>query len=185
MKVLKKYNQIFEKKPSLLGYNSDGANIKFDEKGNPIDDSVEKEPLIEEEPYISDDDMYGRPYHGTFGEHNSVDFRDSVDEEDEISDDMQHLLYLLRAYFKNSGIEADLSCKDLDISVSIVLNKRDKLSFLMKSFDCVKKMHRDILPQYDSEFELWSTKLKEPMLLFNFLYDGDEIGDETDETAPF
>lgn len=162
-----------------------------------------------------DDDLYGRPHYSSkdddyeelkrkFNETTGEDFDDedpdfdvksnpvnkSKHEEDDVEsdipdEDMKHLLYLLRTFFKNSGIDADIESKDLDIMIYIVLNKKEKMKNLLKVFDVVKKLKRDILPQYDSEFELWETKTDDPMLTFNFAYEGDDGDPNHDGKAPF
>lgn len=124
-----------------------------------------------------DDDLYGRPSYKSKSIHNGYD----PDEDDELpADDMEHLLYLLRSFFKQSGIDAEIEHKKLDIMAYIVLNKREKMSTILKVFDVAKKLKKDILAQYDSEFELWETKSGYPMLTFNFYYDN---GDGDDRAA--
>jgi len=113
-----------------------------------------------------DDDYYGRPSYSTKDESDDV-----------ISSDMEHLLYLLRTFFKNSGVEVQMQNKGLDISIVSVLNKKEKISGVIKVFDVIKKLKRDILPQYDSEFEMWETKDGRPLLTFNFYY-GEGLEDD-------
>jgi hypothetical protein len=87
------------------------------------------------------------------------------------SNDIQHLNYLLRSMFKNSGIEdVQIENKKLDISISCVLRKRESMKNVIKVFEIAKKLKRDILAQYDSEFEMWETKDGRPLLTFNFYY---------------
>lgn len=147
--------------------------------GNWNDDDDE-----EDEDLGVNDDTFGRPYYPS----KSIDSIDDPDEDDNgelPDDDMDHLKYLLRTLFKNSGIHADIESKNLDISIYIVLNKREKMKNILKSFDVAKKLKKDILPQYDSEFELWDTASHEPMLVFNFLYEGKDGDPIYDGEAPF
>lgn len=124
----------------------------------------------------SDDDLFGRP---------SYPSKDDDDDDDIPSEDMENLLYLLRTLFKNSGVEADIESKGLDIMIYVVLNKKEKISSIIRVFDVAKKLKKDILPQYDSEFELWETKKSEPMLTFTFTYDGEDGDPNQDGSAPF
>lgn len=176
----KKYKNISEKKPIDYAYGDD-VNDGFDDIGS------------------DDDALYGRPYYYSSDDeaeditnydkksmkfsNNLDDYEDDVD--DTQSDDMQHLLYLLRTLFKNSGIDASLENKGLDIIVCVVLNKKEKLSSIIKVFDVAKKLQKDILPQYDAEFEMWETKTRDPMLTFNFMYEGDDEDPNRDGNAPF
>ncbi len=124
-----------------------------------------------------DDDLYGRPSYKSKSIHSGYD----PDVDDDLpADDMEHLLYLLRSFFKQSGIDAEIEHKKLDIMAYVVLNKREKMSTILKVFDVAKKLKKDILAQYDSEFELWETKSGYPMLTFNFYYDN---GDGDDRAA--
>ena len=144
-----------------------------------------------------DDDLYGRPHYGSknddyeelkkkFKEQMGESFDDDDDNEDtSASDEMDNLLYLLRTLFKNGGVEAEFESKGLDKMVYVVLNKREKMSSILKVFDLVKKLKRDILPQYDSEFEMWETKSGLPMLTFNFEYEGSDGDPNHDGTKPF
>jgi hypothetical protein len=96
---------------------------------------------------------------------------DDYDEDGINSNDIQHLNYLLRSMFKNSGIEdVQIENKKLDISISCVLRKRESMKNVIKVFEIAKKLKRDILAQYDSEFEMWETKDGRPLLTFNFYY---------------
>lgn len=144
-----------------------------------------------------DDDMFGRPYYGKadqdyeelkkkFRSQMGESFDDGEDDvDDTTSDEMENLLYLLRTLFKNGGVDAEFENKGLDIMVYVVLNKREKMSSVLKVFDLVKKLKKDILPQYDSEFELWETKGGEPMLTFNFMYEGSDGDPNFDGNKPF
>lgn len=166
----------------------------------------EVDPSDWERDWSDDDDLYGRPNYTSntknatsatdddyerlrrkYSMSGSLD--DDDDDEDDLDDvqseDMENLLYLLRTLFKNSGVEADIDHKGLDIIVCVVLNKKEKISSVLKVFDVAKKLKKDILPQYDSEFEMWETKTGEPMLTFNFNYEGADGDPNYDGGAPF
>ncbi len=127
----------------------------------------------------NDEILHARP---NYSNSNVKNVYSPGDEDEEIiSDDMEHLMYLLRSLFKNIGVEVEVEHKGLDIMIYAVLDKREKIKNITKIFDVAKKLKKDILAQYDSEFELWETKNGHPMLTFNFFYDN---GDG-DDIAPF
>lgn len=101
---------------------------------------------------------------------------DGIDYEND--DDVQHLLYLLREMFKNVGVSVDVEATSDDISITAFLNRRGKLSDVIKIFEVVKKLKKDILGQYDSQFELWETKKGDPRITFEFSLEGED-GDTT------
>ena len=142
-----------------------------------IIEEVDPKDWGEDYDFEDDDDLYGRPSYKSKSIHSGYD----PDADDDLpADDMEHLLYLLRSFFKQSGIDAEIEHKKLDIMAYVVLNKREKMSTILKVFDVAKKLKKDILAQYDSEFELWETKSGYPMLTFNFYYDN---GDGDDRAA--
>ena len=130
----------------------------------------------EDESYYNDDDyLFGRPSHSKKG---------TEEEEDEqIGDsDMDNLLYLLRTMFRNKGIkDVYVEHDELDITISVTMGYREKIESIISVFDTAKRLKRDILPQYDSEFEMWETKDGKPLLVFNFYY-GEGL---EDDNTPF
>lgn len=117
--------------------------------------------------------------HMELDDYTEDDYQDERDIED---DDMGNLLYLLRSMFRNSGIdEVYIENKKMDITISVQLRKRERLKDIIKVFEVANKLKRDILAQYDSEFEMWETKEGSPLLVFNFMYDEGLYDDE----APF
>lgn len=150
---------------------------KFEKYDSPDDD---------ESYYNSDEYLFGRPYYDkkkSKYEDEDEDFTDDVEEEDEVdgniewddelgNDDMQHLLYLLRTMFKNSYIDdVEIENKGLDISIYCYQRNRERLKDIIKIFELTNKLKRDILAQYDCEFEMWETKDKLPVFAFHFTYD--------------
>ena len=156
----------------------------------------------EDESYYNDDDyLFGRPNHSKKKSNDDDDFYDDdgyqrlnnddydddnygldfEDEEVDDSDDMSHLLYLLITMFKNTGIEVEVRNRGLDIEIDAYLNKKERLKDVIKVFEVAKKLKKDVLPQYDSEFELFYSKTGHPILTFTFLYgDGQD-----DDNSPF
>jgi len=143
-----------------------------------------------------DDDLFGRPnYPGEDDDDDDDDFYDDNgykkltndedfdDSDDDSQDDGQfgHLLYLLRLMFKNTGVEVEITNDDLDISIVAFMNPKERLKDVIRVFEVAKKLKRDTLAQYDSEFEIWYGKDGRPMLTFNFYY-GDGMDDDN---SPF
>jgi hypothetical protein len=104
---------------------------------------------------------------------------DEIDDEDEIQvqdedediDDMDHLKSLLRSFFRNSNLDVSIEHKKLDLMIYVYLENKEKLKKITRAFEIAKKLKKDILAHYESEFELWETKSGEPLLIFNFFYD--------------
>ena len=122
-----------------------------------------------------DDEDYGHEYLNSGQSRSS--FRDEEYEDDVEQDDIQHLLYLLRTMFKNSGVNVEVEHKNLDIMIYCVLSRKERLKDVINVFSVANKLKKDILPQYDCEFEMWETKRGDPMLTFNFYY-GEGLEDD-------
>lgn len=96
---------------------------------------------------------------------------DYDDDDYDDNEDMEHLLYLLRQMFNNSGISnVEITNKKMDLIIYIRLRTRENLKDIVKIFEVINKLKRDILPQYESEYDLWRTKGNSPLLTFNFRY---------------
>ena len=92
-------------------------------------------------------------------------------------DDMAHLEYLLREMFRNVGIDVTVTSDNGDIQIVAMLNQKERLRDVISIFSVANKLKKDILAQYDSEFDLWEDKKGLPMLTFSFYY-GDGLGDD-------
>lgn len=126
--------------------------IQFEKYESPVDDHSDY-----------DDD------YGDYGDYDEV-----VDDE---NSDIQNLMDLLRSFFENQGIEVKVENKGFDLNIYTFLNKIDKLKNIIKIFNIVKRVKKDILPQYDSEFELYESEDGSPVLYFSFYYD-EGLGDD-------
>ena len=114
-----------------------------------------------------DDDYYGRSSNPKFN--GPDDYEDSLDEED----DIQHLTYLLRQMFRNSGINdvQITAVKNEDIVIEVLMPKKDSLRNIIKAFEVANKLKRDILAQYDSEFDIYTNTRGGGVLSFAFTLD--------------
>jgi len=156
---------------------------KYEQYGSPDDD---------ESYYHEDDYLFGRPNYPKKKSVRDYDYEDDEtmmdydeniyddDDNDGDGDDMQHLLYLLRMMFKNSGIDVDIRNNGLDVEIDAYLRHKERLKDVIKVFEIAKKIKKDILGQYDSEFDLfYTTKGQEPVLSFIFTY-GDGLDDDNE-----
>lgn len=103
---------------------------------------------------------------------NDDDYTYGDDEGDE-DDDVQHLTYLLRQMFRNSGVDnVQITAKrNEDIVIEVYMGKKDTLRNIIKVFEVANKLKRDILAQYDAEFDIWTAKNGAGILSFGFTLD--------------
>lgn len=153
-----------------LKYNLD--NMKINKYKNFIKENIRED----EYSYLNDDlDKWN---YSKYDPHEDDDYNDDNLYQD---DDMEHLLFLLRKMFHNSGIDnVDITNKKMDLTIYVELRTREKLRDIIKVFEVVNKLKKDILPQYDSEFDLWKTKKGSPLLTFEFYYN-----DSLSDNIPF
>jgi hypothetical protein len=86
-----------------------------------------------------------------------------------IDDGMEHILYLLRNTLRNKGIEEFfVENRKFDICISVVMLTKERLSNVRGIFDILYHLKTDIIPQYDSEFDMYQTRKGETILEFNF-----------------
>ena len=103
---------------------------------------------------------------------------DDDDEEYDIydqdeDDDIEHLTYLLRQMFRNSGVDnVQITAKrNEDIVIEVYMDKKETLRNVIKVFEVANKLKRDILAQYDAEFDIWESKKGGGILSFGFTLD--------------
>lgn len=137
-------------------YLNDGLNDRWDDSTYDPDGSDDNYEYDDDYDYGKKDYIHGYD-------------EDDEDGEDIETDDMEHLLYLLRSMFKNSGIDARITNKKMDIKIFIELNKKERLKSLISIFEVVNKLKKDILIQYTCEFDMWQTASK-PYFEFEFFY---------------
>jgi hypothetical protein len=154
MKNIKNYKKFLEKENIREDENS-YLNDDINDWGDPSDRWSDRSDYDDDEGY----------QYLNGGESRSSEY----DNDDR--DDVQHLLYLLRTMFKNNGIEVEIEHKNLDIMIYCVMNRKERLKDVMNVLDVANKLKKDVLPQYDCEFEMWETRKGKPMLTFNFFYD--------------
>jgi hypothetical protein len=122
------------------------------------------------------DDIDGYDYEDDYdGRYDKDDYRG--EDEDDSDDDMSHLCYLLRSMFNNSNIDVNVENSGLDLSITAQFARRESLSDVVKVFEVVKKIKKDILAQYSSSYEIWETKSGSPMITFEFMLEDDDDKD--------
>ena len=99
------------------------------------------------------------------------------EDEDDSDDDMSHLCYLLRSMFNNSNVDVNVENSGLDLSITAQFARRESLSDIVKVFEIVRKIKKDVLAQYSSSYEIWETKTGTPMITFEFMLDDDDDKD--------
>jgi hypothetical protein len=130
------------------------------------------------------EDFYRSSYdkYGTYGR----DFYDDAPDVNEPSeqDEGDNLAYEIRQILKGYGINSEVDFEGkYGLTIRVNLQKREKMANIMKIMDTiVNKVKRDILPQYESEVELYETTKGQPVLEFDFYMLGDS---NTDKDAPF
>lgn len=122
-------------------------------------------------------DDIDNPFYDDFDD-DDYNSKDEYNGEDEDSDDdMDHLCYLLRQMFNNSNFDINVENSGLDLSMTAQFERKESLKDVIKLFEIVKKIKKDILPQYESSYEMWETKSGRPMITFEFTLDDDSDGD--------
>jgi hypothetical protein len=133
------------------------------------------------EKYVINEKIDEEEFSEDFGDYEYEPLDDDPDYDVTDEDEEDHLCYLIRSMFNNYGLNVQVERNDLDITVNIFLEIKERMKNILKAFDVVYKMRKDILPQYDSQMELFETKSGYPVLSFEFYYDS---GDK-DDNLPF
>lgn len=108
----------------------------------------------------------------------SSDDLENILDDNEIDLEVENLCSLFRKYLKNSNLESLVEYKDGEISIYVFLDKKEKIGSFTNTMEILKKLHKDILPQYESNVELYENKAKEPILIVTLSPDEDGDGDE-------
>ena len=154
--ILKKFNETWDVPDSLTLLNSRKPNLSNDNEGYDDEDWEKIVRSSEKDKFDPEEEEEGEP-------------------ESEDDEDMDHLLYLLRQLFTKYDMKNfELDYKGLDIFVYVLLKTKSKLSEIVKIFEILNKIKEEILPQYESDYEMWETKKKEPLLVFNFFLETEE-----------
>lgn len=99
---------------------------------------------------------------------------------------MEHLASTIRSMISNLKISNFyVDTDNFDVSIQFILNRKERMSHVMKIMGIMKKLQTDILIQYEAEIDLWESKEREPLLTINFFYNEDVKGYYDDTEIPF
>lgn len=134
----------------------------------------------EENPELHDEDADGiTPIDSSFMD-------DDFDQEQVDKDgEMETLCSLLRKFFTISNIEAEVVYNDGHIDIFCFLEKKEKMSSIIRVFEVVDKLKRDTLQGYKSKFELWENRQGYPVMNFQFGFGEDDTFDDDDSGVPW
>lgn len=91
-----------------------------------------------------------------------------VNEGEDISD----LVNLFNKLFDNSGIyDVNIEGTITDLNIDFSLNHRENLRYIVSIFEVLSKIKRDILPQFESQTDLWIDRSGYPLLSVVFRYE--------------
>ena len=106
-----------------------------------------------------------------YDEYEEGDPDEDVELQDVSGDELESLASALRKFIKekfdNSYAYVD---SDGTISLEFILNKSEKIGNIMKAMNAVRDVQYEYLAEYESEFELWETRGKDPLIVVNFYY---------------
>jgi hypothetical protein len=134
------------------------------------------------------DDIDGYDYEDDYDYSREDEYKG--DDDDDSDDDMSHLCYLLRSMFNNSNVDVNVENSGLDLSITAQFARRESLSDIVKVFEIVKKIKKDVLAQYSSSYEIWETKTGTPMITFEFMLEDDDdkdgvVADDKNDDYPW
>jgi hypothetical protein len=91
---------------------------------------------------------------------------------------------------QTTNIDVNVENSGLDLSITAQFARRESLSDIVKVFEVVKKIKKDILAQYSSSYEIWETKQGTPMITFEFMLEDDDdkdgvVTDDKDDDYPW
>lgn len=90
--------------------------------------------------------------------------------EDTYDEDMTDLIDLFKRLFHNSGVEnVEIEGIPDEIEMYFTLNYRERLRDMVKIFEVLSKISKDILPQFDNETDLWVDRSGNPLLTVTFV----------------
>jgi hypothetical protein len=99
------------------------------------------------------------------------DDQNNSEEEVDFDGEMDYLCQTIESLFDNSGINCNVTNQGLDITAFVFPEKKESIKTLTKIFDVANKLRKDILPQYNSEFEIYEQKDGYPVITFQFTYE--------------
>lgn len=99
---------------------------------------------------------------------------DSTQDDNYVSEgeDISDLVNLFNKLFDNSGIyDVNIEGTITDLNIDFSLNHRENLRYIVSIFEVLSKIKRDILPQFESQTDLWIDRSGYPLLSVVFRYE--------------
>lgn len=122
----------------------------------------EKYEDLDDDDFDFADDLSPKKY-SKYGDDEEVD--------DELKAAFEHLASTIRQMIRNAGVKnCTVTVHDKDFVMEFILEQNQKFSSFMSIIGLMKKIHQDILIQYEPAVDLWYTKDKKPLLTIDFYY---------------
>ncbi len=143
---------------------------------------LKKYKIFEADRFTPYDEYDDEEFFGTRGGQDEYDkyYGNIPDEsEEEEEDDMDTLCYLLRQMFQNTDRDVEVESEKKNILITVLMNDEEQLSDVNEIFAIVRRIESEILPMYETSFEIWQTKWdkktkkRNTMITFNFDFDDD------------
>jgi hypothetical protein len=91
--------------------------------------------------------------------------------DDEMKAAFEHLASTIRQMIRNAGVKNyTVSVHDKDFVMEFIMEQEKKFSSFVALIGLMKKIHQDVLIQYEPAIDLWYTKDKRPLLTIDFYY---------------
>lgn len=110
------------------------------------------------------------------------DLEDILDETD-IDLEIENLCSMIRKYLKGSDLDTSVSYQDNEITIAVFLGKKESVKSLRETLETLKKLQKDILPEYESDVQIYVDK-GTPILYLDLSLDNEGDGD-TDKNKHF
>jgi hypothetical protein len=140
---------------------------------------------INESSWEEDDDFQARydNYEGgedaEYAEYEEGEEHDIEEIDDNFDSEMSSLCETIKSLYDNANLSVDVDYGGLNILIYAFLEKKEKIRSITKILDISNKLKKDILPQYDSEFEIYESEEGYPIMYFEFTYnDGSDEREE-------
>ena len=167
-----------------LGHLNDDlpANSQNDKGGYDYEDDSTKDHGYYDDWYDeSDFEKLGKSSNPKFDSDDDYDAYSNDDEDEQ--DDVENLHSLLRQMFRNAGLKdvRVTSKKNKEIIIECHLPKTTTLKAVISALDVANKLKKDVLSEYECDFDVWQKSASTGVLVFEFYLD-----DETNSyTLPF
>jgi hypothetical protein len=102
---------------------------------------------------------------------------DGILDDNDIDLEIENLCSLIRKFLKNSNLDSMVEYKEGEIEIYVFLSKKESIKSMRETMESLKRLQKDILPEYESSVELFMEK-ESPILYAVLIPDEEEDGDE-------